>query len=304
MQRRRFLQGLAGAATGALALACDRRRTRGYAPTFSVQAPGGDSEYLFGIHPLHNPERLFAIYHPIAEHLQSRIPGTRFRLEASRNYEEFEKKLYAGRFHFALPNPLQTVKALDHGYRVFGKMGNDEDFRGLLLVRRDSGILRVQDLKGKSVSYPAATALAACLMPQYYLHTHGLDVNRDIQNLYVGSQESSIMNVYLGNVAAGATWPVPWKTFLKEHLDRAAALEVRWQTETLPNNSLMVRNDLPDTLTNQVGALLFSLGTHEEGRRMLERIPIPGFEPATSATYAPVRAYLKRFAAEVRPLPD
>jgi phosphonate transport system substrate-binding protein len=253
---------------------------------------------------LHNPERLFAIYGPIAEHLEKNIPGSRFRLEASRNYEEFEKKLGSGRFHFALPNPMQTIRAAEKGYRVFGKMGNDEEFRGLLLVRKDSGIERVQDLKGKAVSYPAPTALAACLMPQYYLHTHGLDINRDIRNLYVGSQESSIMNVYWGNVAAGATWPVPWKAFQKEHPDRAAALVVRWQTETLPNNSLVARDDVPVAMSQQVGQLLFSLGSHEEGRRMLERIPITCFEPANSRTYSPVRAYVKRFHSEVRPVPD
>ena len=91
-------------------------------------------------------------------------------------------------------------------------MGDDNKFAGIILVRRDSGINKLSDLKGKKVSYPARTALAATMMPQYYFQTHGLDVNRDIENLYVGSQESSIMNVYLGNVAAGATWPMqnPW----------------------------------------------------------------------------------------------
>ena len=96
-------------------------------------------------------------------------------------------------------------------------MGNDEMFRGIILVRKDSGIRKVTDLKGKKVSYPAPTALAATMMPQYYLHTHGIDVNRDIENLYVGSQESSIMNVLRGHVAAGATWSVPWKIFQQEN---------------------------------------------------------------------------------------
>ena len=44
--------------------------------------------------------------------------------------------------------------------------------------------------------------LAATMMPQYYLHTHGIDVNRDVETRYVGSQESSILNVLRGHVAA------------------------------------------------------------------------------------------------------
>jgi len=33
---------------------------------------------------------------------------------------------------------------LKHGYRIFGKMGDDQDFRGIILVRKDGGIRTVQ----------------------------------------------------------------------------------------------------------------------------------------------------------------
>lgn len=293
---------LAFAVLAAALAGCGSESDKGYVPQFADKPPGGATEYVFAVHPLHNPTRLFSVYGPIVESLNSGMPGVRFRLEASRNYEEFEKKLYARRFEFALPNPYQTIKALEHGYRVFGKMGDDQNFRGIILVRRDSGINAVADLKGKTVSYPAATALAATMMPQYYLHKHGLDVNRDITNLYVGSQESSIMNVYLGNVAAGATWPLPWTTFVKEQPDKARELTVKWETETLPNNSLVARDDVPRPIVERVSGLLFALHTTEEGRKMLERIPLSRFEPATDRTYDSVIAYVGRFAAEVRPV--
>ncbi len=210
------------------------------------------TKYIIGIHPLHNPKRLFEVYGPIVDFLNANMPEADFTLEASRNYEEFDRKLYSGHFDFAMPNPYQTVNSLKHGYRVFGKMADDDDFRGIILVRRDSGIKTVADLKGKAVSYPAPTALAATMMPQYYLHTHGIDVNRDIENRYVGSQESSIINVLRGHVAAGATWPVPWKTFSKENPQLASQLEVKWQTEPLQNNGWVVRKDLPTVGSRQI----------------------------------------------------
>ena len=182
------------------------------------------------------------------------------------------------------------------------KMGNDEMFRGIILVRKDSGIRKVTDLKGKKVSYPALTALAATMMPQYYLHTHGIDVNRDIENLYVGSQESSIMNVLLGHVAAGATWPVPWKTFQQENPEMAAQLEVKWQTETLPNNGWVARGDVPNALAEAVGKALVGLNSTQEGRAMLEKLGITRFERATNETYKPVQQYLKVFSETVRPV--
>lgn len=242
------------------------------------------------------------MYGPILEHLGTAMPGVHFRLEASRNYEDFDKKLYNGRFDFAMPNPYQTVLSLKHGYRVFGKMGDDENFRGLILVRKDSGIRVVHDLKGKKLAYPGPTALAATMMPQYYLHTQGLDVNRDIENVYVGSQESSILNVFRRQVAAGATWPLPWQQFSAEHPDQASQLEVKWQTESLPNNGWVVRNDVPPELASQFARALFGLNGSEEGRKMLARLPIARFEPATDATYAPVRAYLEVFSKTVRPV--
>ena len=134
-------------------------------PEFSARPANDSRVYVVGIHPLHNPKRLFEVYSPIIKHIEAQIPGTTFKLEASRNYDEFDKKLYSGHFDFAMPNPYQTVRSLKHGYRVFGKMGDDDDFRGIILVRKDSGIQKVTDLKGKKVAYPAATALAATMMP-------------------------------------------------------------------------------------------------------------------------------------------
>lgn len=273
-----------------------------YEPQFSAQSKDAKIKYIIGIHPLHNPKRLFEVYGPIVDFLNANLPEADLTLEASRNYEEFDRKLYSGYFDFAMPNPYQTVNALKHGYRVFGKMANDDDFRGIILVRRDSGINTVADLKGKAVAYPAPTALAATLMPQYYLHTHGIDVNHDIENRYVGSQESSIINVLRGHVAAGATWPVPWKTFSKENPESASQLEVKWQTESLQNNAWVVRKDLPTPLTEKFSTLLFNLDQHEQGRAMLARIPVTRFEPANDGSYGPVQAFLATFTKTVRPL--
>lgn len=273
-------------------------------PQFAAQAPPASREYVFAIHPLHNPVRLFEIYQPVIDYLNRSIPGTTFRLEASRNYEEFEKKLYTRQLDFALPNPYQTLKSLDRGYRVIAKMGDDAKFTGVILIRRDSGIQKLADLKGKKVSYPARTALAATLMPQYYFQTHGLDVNHDIENLYVGSQESSIMNVYLGNVAAGATWPLPWEAFQKEHPELARELALKWETEPMINNGVVARDDVPAQLAARVAQLLDTLHTHEEGKTLLARMPLSRFELADDQRYRGIENFLRKFSQTVYPLDE
>ena len=252
---------------------------------------------IFGVHPLHNPQRLYETYGPVVEFINRHLGGVKIELEASRSYEEFDKRLYGRHFHFALPNPLQTINSFEHGYRVFGKEGEDDTFRGIIIVRKDSGISRVSDLKGKKVSFPAPTALAATMMPLYYLHTHGLDVNRDIRRVFTGSQESSIMQVYLGTSAAGATWPPPWKAFVERNPRYAEELVVKWETPPLVNNGLVVRDNVPREVADKVAALLFALHTHDEGRRLLAAIPLSRFEPATSETYRPVYDFMKKYAA-------
>lgn len=274
-----------------------------YQPSFGDR-PAGDgarAHYVIGVHPLHNPARLFEVYGPIVDRLNRRIPEATFMLEASRNYQDYERKLYAGNFDIALPNPYQTVIAVDHGYRVFGKMGDDGAFRGIVLVRRDSGIRELSDLRGKALSFPAPTALAAALMPQLYLHENGLPMT-DYVPRYVGSQESAIMSVYVGDAAAAATWPPPWLAFREAHPDKAAALEVRWQTPALVNNALVARWDFPPGLLQRVSAELFALQDDEEGQRLLAALPLSRFVAASAADYGRVRDFLQRFDNKVRRL--
>lgn len=273
-------------------------------PEFSTTAPVKAHEYVFAIHPLHNPERMFKVYGPLIDYLNRHISHATLRLEASRNYAAFDKKLYARQPEFALPNPYQTLNSLKYGYHVIAKMGDDDKFTGIILVRRDSGIKQVSDLKGKKVSYPAPTALAATIMPQYYLHTHGLDINRDVKNIYVGSQESSIMNVYLGYVAAGATWPLPWETFQKEQPNWARELMLQWETAPLINNGVVARDDVPPELSLRVAHLLANLHTTAEGRVILERMPLSRFELADDQSYNVIKDFLRTFNQQVRPLDE
>lgn len=273
-----------------------------YIPLYSRTAPLQKTVYIFGVHPLHNPKRLFEVYQPMLNYINTHLKGAQLQLEASRNYSAYDKKLFAGHFHFSLPNPYQTVTSTQHGYRIFGKMGDDENFRGIILIRKDSGIQTVNDLKGKNISYPAPTALAATMMPQWYLYTHGLDINTDITNSYVGSQESSIMNVYLGKSAAASTWPPPWRAFIKERPEIAEKVMIKWETPPLPNNGLVVRSDVPQTIVDQVSTIIFSLHTHAQGRKILAAMELSRYKVANDKTYDSVREFLKRFEAEVRPI--
>lgn len=258
--------------------------------------------YHLAVHPLHNPTKLIQVYQPLIDYLNARVIGGQFTVEASRDYASFEAKYRDREPEFLLPNPWQTLQAMQAGYHVLAMAGEPADFLGIFVVRKDSGIKQPTDLIGKAVSYPSPTALAACVMSQRYLHDHGVNVTRDITNRYVGSQESSIMNAYLKTTAAGATWPPPWRAFQKEHPREAAELTVAWQTEPLINNSVMARDDVPAKVVEQVSALLLGLDGTAEGKAILAGMETALFHPATDEDYDIVRRYIARFEQEVRPV--
>lgn len=286
-----------------LVAACDSSGPSTSGPQYG-SGPAGTStpRYHLAIHPLHNPTKMAEAYRPLVDHLNANIPDVSFVLEASRDYQAYEQKFRARTPEFLLPNPWQTLEAIKVGYHVIAMAGDADDFKGIFIARKDSIVRTPADLKGKVVSYPSHTALAACIMPQFFLYQHGLDVNKDIKNVYVGSQESSIMNAYLGKSAVGATWPPPWRLFQKDHPEEAAQLELIWETPPLMNNSVMVRDDVPAPLRDKVQALLLALDQAPAGRAILDGMETARFHVAGNASYDKVRDYVAVFEQKVRPV--
>lgn len=272
----------------------------------AAPAAAAVAEYKFGVVPMENFRHVHEVYQPIIDHLNAGLRHARLTLEVAHSLAAHEEKLRARRFAFALSNPYQTVVAVERdGYRVFGKMGDDESFRGIWLVRRDSGLRELAQLKGRKVCFPPRTALAATMMTQYQLHRHGLRLGRDVRGSYVGSQDAAIMEVYLKGADACATWPLAWTSFQRLHPDMAAELEVRWPTAPLVNQGLAARDDVPPDVVRQVAALMAAMHETEPGRAMLARLPVRRFEHAGDAHYEPVRefvkTYRKAFPAAVMP---
>jgi phosphonate transport system substrate-binding protein len=255
--------------------------------------------YVFGVHPLHNPQLLHEKFSGLMRYLDDHLPGVVFDLDTSNDYAQYEQKLRDKKHQFSLPNPYHAALARDWGFHIIAKMGNDDLFRGIFVVRKDSPIKTPADLRGKVVSYPAPTALAAAMMPRFYLQQQGIDVETEIRNSYVGTHNSSIMNAYLGESAAGATWPVAWKAFQKANPKEASELYVIWQTPKLIQNAIIARNDVPADIADKVTQLLVDLDKSPEGRAILENIDTSNFVVATNADYDVVTEFVKAYDEKV-----
>ena len=295
--------------TGLLAIAgllmlagCGDQRRGAPELAYADRPPVQAKVYVFAIHPLYSPGRLFEKFTPIINYLNQQFDGFSLRLEASRDYPAFDVKIRAERPDFIVPNPFETLIGLKHHYHVHAKVDNDEVFRGIILVRKADSVRRVTDLKGATIAAPGPTALAATMMPKYFLHTHGLDVRRDVKYLYTGTQESTIMALALGNARAATTWPIPWRLFQKTRPDMAQRIRVAWRTRTLPSISVMAHEQVPRGVAEQVARALVDMSKTEEGRRLLQLSTFTGFVRADDATYAPVRAFIENYSRTVEPV--
>lgn len=264
----------------------------GYRPS---GAPSADEIYVFGIHPYTNPQDLFADYEPVMRYLERKVPGVRFQVEAARDYADFEAKLAAHRFHFALPNPAETVASFASGYRVIAKMKPDDDFRGLIVARADRNIATPRDLAGGMMCFTSATAVAGTMLPLMYLHDQGVDVKQDIQIRYVGSQFSSILNAASGEYIACGSTSRFFRTWSRKNPDQAKLMKVVWRTPSLPHNAVVVHADVPPERARQVAAALVGMDSDPQLDQTQFRIDQQHFEPASDATYAPVRDFLRRY---------
>jgi len=300
---------VAALAVWALVGACQGTpSSEGYAPAYATQPvrPPGTTTLLFAVHPLHSIQHLYEVYGPLVDRLNRAlrdVPGDfALRLTTARDYVEFDRRLEEGSFDFSIGNPYQTIRAIDAGYAVVVKFGDDDQFRGIVLTRRDDRPADVLALRGKVVAFPHRSAIGATMMTERFLQRQGLDLDRDIERRYLGSHESSIMALHLGHAAAAATRPQPWEAFAKAHPEIAAELEVRWTTSTLPNNGVVARTGISQPVIARVREALLALDGDDEGRTILAAIPLTRFESATDDTYVTARAFLAEFAATVRPV--
>jgi phosphonate transport system substrate-binding protein len=229
--------------------------------------------------------------------------GFTVRLQSSRDWPAYEARLQERKFDLAMMNPYQAFTAEKIRYGIFGKVGGD-DVSGIIVVRKDSGIKKVSDLRGKVISFPSPTALSAALATKVLLMKAGLDVEKDAKPIYVGSLDSVVMSVYSGLSAAGGIWLPTWKAMKRARPEVIDALEIRWSTKSVGNVTFVARDDMPEAHRDAIAKVLFDLDKTEQGRLLLARLNFPRIEPANWQTFDDVRKFMEEYKRLFGELPE
>jgi phosphonate transport system substrate-binding protein len=279
---------------GCLFSSCDRlgSNKKGYEPSFSVDSTH-KKVLTWGV----NTPGYYELFGPLINYLNARIKNIHIQLIGSSNFEDYVRRL--GKKEFDITT-LSGILALDqerNGYTIVGKVEDDNAYRGIILVNKDSAINGFRDLSGKTISSPGKDALAGHMLPMYFLHQNGVNVKTGIHILNLGSFESVILNVYHGNCAAGFCMRSRWEAFIKKRPEIQSKVALKWTTPSMTNVALVFRNDMDAKIREELKTLLFSMHTTAEGKKALEPYAVNQFVPANTSTYAPLKKFLENYNA-------
>ncbi len=139
---------------------------------------------------------------------------------------------------------------------------------GVIVVRKDSNIKTVQDLKDKKLTLGSSICASNCVMPLYVLSKEGITY-KDIPDLWSsGSDRAAVLAVIAGIADAAG---VKEETALQF---KDKGIRILTKSPYVPRYVVNVSKDLPKKLYNKILDVLYSL----KDKETLKKLRIDGFE--------------------------
>lgn len=245
------------------------------------QTAAGPQEYIVGITPQFEARKLFDIWRPILDALEKET-GLHFTLRGAPSITDFEQQYVSGQFDFAYVNPFFVGVRNPKGYLPLAR-DHGSSLMGVVVVRKDSPIRSVKDLEGKKVAFPAANSLAGSLIIRAELESeYGVHVVPQ----FVRTHDSSFLNVAVGMAdAAGGVKG----TLERQPAEVRALLRELFTTHEVAPLPFVAHPRIPEKTREQVKAALLKLGTTEEGKVLLSKVPFRQIGSASMSDYEPLR---------------
>lgn len=161
---------------------------------------------------------------------------------------------------------VATVEQLD------GSTG----YYSVMMVRADSGIEKLDDLKGKSLAFADPNSTSGYLYPQSELLAQGYDPQVFFGRAdFSGGHEQTIVAVLNKQYEAGVTWASlqgdESKGYTSGALQKAVEkgqlkmsdIKLIWHSTQIPNGPEVIRADLPEAFKAKYKQVLFDLPTRD-----------------------------------------
>jgi phosphonate transport system substrate-binding protein len=177
-------------------------------------------------------------------------------------------------------------------------------YRSQIIVRADSGITTVEQLRGKKFAFVDAASASGFLYPNAMLAGMGIDYRTFFSNtIFAGGHDKVVIAVYNKQVDGGATFgnnvdngpPTDARTLTSSTLpDVMQAVKPIGQTDPIPNDTVSVRKGLDDNLVKLLRDGLAYVQSTPDGQKALKDLyGIDGLGPAEDKDYDSVRTAAK-----------
>jgi ABC-type phosphate/phosphonate transport system substrate-binding protein len=173
----------------------------------------------------------------------------------------------------------------------------DRDRVTHLIVRRDSGIESVDDLRGKTVATGARDSPQANLLPIHMLHLHGLEPGRDYtvrrfdlmvgkHGDHIGGEQEALRSLQKGESDAAAVLDLNWERWVADGVASPDSLKVLATTGPFDHCNFTVLGTFPrDDEQRWLGALYKMSYDDPTHREMMDMEGLKAWLPGRLSGY-------------------
>ncbi|MEK6697514.1 MAG: phosphate/phosphite/phosphonate ABC transporter substrate-binding protein [Nitrospirota bacterium] len=244
-----------------------------------------------GALPRDNPRIMYEKYQPLLDYLGEKTPYS-FDLVLKKNYEETVRALGNGEIDLAFLGPLTYLEArAKYGaVCILRPRGADNRsaYRSVIIKKRESPVMNLTELKGKSVAFAATKSTSGNLIPRYLLANAGIHLG-DLKRYDNFSYHDSVVKAILkGQYDAGAVRDSVARKYSR------LGIEVIAESEDIPTGPLVIGPGTPFAAVEAIKKALLELTPADAVRRaILGRFDDElknGFTEAADSDYAEIRA--------------
>lgn len=162
----------------------------------------------------------------------------------------------SGRLHIAGFSTGPTGFAVNlAGYVPIAVKGYEDGFQGynlIVVVKKDSDIKTLDDLKGKRVAHTSASSNSGNLAPRAIFPKHGLVPDEDYTVVYSGKHDQSILGVAHGDYDAAPVASDVFKRMAEAGRINADDFRIVFTSPKFPTSSFGYAHDLNPDLVKKI----------------------------------------------------
>lgn len=254
------------------------------------------AEIRFGTVPRLSAAELQAMYSPLAEYL-AKETGEKVTIVVPKDFEAFKDAVKAGQMDIAFANPLIYVQVKENAgiepLALSSELKSGTRLRGIIIVRKDSGFSKVQDLKGRKFVFMDKDSAAGYVFQMLLLSKAGFDVDKDISLLPFAKKHDNVTTAVFNKTADAGGIREDELDKAKDKLD-ISQLRILAYTDYFPNWPLFATAKLNPGLAAKIKAALLKLKPNDpQNEKILGPARLTGFVPVADKDYDDLRKAAK-----------